>query len=104
MSSPRGGPDRHRRTPDPPLRQSATDTCCTLRVCPRLRRHPILRGRALLEAVFAACNLEHTGRSDDVLGLDVSRLTRSLSVGDVAAIDDRYYACSPWDWYRIDTP
>ena len=29
---------------------------------------------------------------------------RSLSVGDVVAIDDRYYACAESEWIPIDTP
>ncbi len=61
--------------------------------------------RMLLERVFAAFN-DQPVHPDDQLHADAwaAKRLRSLSVGDVVAIDDRYYACAPVGWMSIPAP
>ncbi|MFE9324051.1 hypothetical protein ACIHDR_41550 [Nocardia sp. NPDC052278] len=59
----------------------------------------------LLERVFAAFN-DHPQRDDDHTHTDAwySKRLRSLSVGDVVALDDRAYACASLGWTPIPAP
>ncbi|WP_327118872.1 hypothetical protein OHB12_11700 [Nocardia sp. NBC_01730] len=59
----------------------------------------------ILERVFAAFN-EHPEHPADQAHADAwaDKWLRSLSVGDVVAIDDRYYACHSVGWTRITAP
>ncbi|MET8779072.1 hypothetical protein ABZV58_29060 [Nocardia sp. NPDC004654] len=61
--------------------------------------------RMLLERVFAAFN-DHPVHPDDQQHADAwaAKRLRSLSVGDVVAIDDRYYACASVGWTSIPAP
>ncbi|MGV9823478.1 hypothetical protein [Nocardia xishanensis] len=61
--------------------------------------------RLLLERVFAAFN-DQPVHPDDQLHADAwaAKRLRSLSVGDVVALDDRYYACAPVGWMSIPAP
>ncbi len=59
----------------------------------------------ILERAFAAFN-GHPEHPDDHAHADAWADTRlrSLSVGDVVAIDDRHYACESAGWTRITAP
>ncbi|MGW5315498.1 hypothetical protein [Nocardia thailandica] len=59
---------------------------------------------AVLDRVFAALNdhprpgdIEHTRRW-------YRRRHRSLSVGDIVALDYRHYACTPIGWHHVPPP
>ena len=65
----------------------------------------------LLERVFATFN-DHPEHDDDQIHTDtwyaegllgVTGL-RSLSVGDLVALDDHHYACGSRGWTRVPTP
>ncbi|MET7772053.1 hypothetical protein [Nocardia sp. NPDC005366] len=65
----------------------------------------------VLERVFAAFN-DHPEHDDDKIHTDtwyangmrgVTGL-RSLSVGDLVALDDRHYACQSLGWTRVPAP
>lgn len=60
--------------------------------------------KVLLERVFAAFN-DHPEHDDDHTHTDAWYATplRSLSVGDVVALDDRRYACASVGWIPIPT-
>ncbi|MGY1898358.1 hypothetical protein [Nocardia gipuzkoensis] len=60
---------------------------------------------ALLDRAFAAFN-GYPDRPEDHLHADAwtDKRFRSLSVGDVVIIDDRYYACQSRGWVRIPDP
>ncbi|MCC3328307.1 hypothetical protein [Nocardia abscessus] len=60
---------------------------------------------ALLERAFAAFN-GYPDRPEDRVHADAwtDNRFRSLSVGDVVALDDRYYACQSRGWVRIPAP
>ncbi|WP_329410710.1 hypothetical protein OG563_00190 [Nocardia vinacea] len=59
----------------------------------------------ILERAFAAFN-GHPEHPDDHAHADTwtDKRLRSLSVGDVVAIDDRHYACESAGWTRITAP
>ncbi|WP_406274514.1 hypothetical protein OH799_01315 [Nocardia sp. NBC_00881] len=59
----------------------------------------------ILERPFAAFN-GHPERPDDNAHANAwaDKRLRSLSVGDVIAIDDRHYACQSVEWTRITAP
>ncbi|WP_433194413.1 hypothetical protein ACQP1G_37500 [Nocardia sp. CA-107356] len=59
----------------------------------------------ILERAFAAFN-SHPEHPDDHAHADAwaEKPLRSLSVGDVVAIEDRYYACESSGWMRIAAP
>ncbi|WP_327097141.1 hypothetical protein OIE68_46015 [Nocardia vinacea] len=59
----------------------------------------------ILERAFAAFN-GHPEHPDDHTHADAwaAKPLRSLSVGDVVAIDDRHYACESAGWTRIAAP
>ncbi|WP_141810591.1 hypothetical protein [Nocardia bhagyanarayanae] len=59
----------------------------------------------LLERVFAAFN-DHPVHPDDQHHADAwtAKRLRSLSVGDVVALNDRYYACASVGWMSIPAP
>lgn len=59
----------------------------------------------LLERAFAAFN-GHPDRAEDHVHAAVwtGKRLRSLSVGDVVAIDDCYYACQSRGWTPIPSP
>ncbi|WP_157110408.1 hypothetical protein [Nocardia anaemiae] len=59
----------------------------------------------ILERAFAAFN-GHPEHPDDHAHADAwaAKPLRSLSVGDVVAIDDRHYACESAGWTRIAAP
>ncbi|WP_435593567.1 hypothetical protein [Nocardia sp. bgisy118] len=61
--------------------------------------------RMLLERVFAAFN-DQPVHPEDQLHADAwaAERLRSLSVGDVVALDDRYYACASVGWMSIPAP
>ncbi|WP_328436934.1 hypothetical protein [Nocardia puris] len=56
--------------------------------------------RVVLERVFAACN-GHPLRPGDRVD---ARLPRAMSVGDLAAVADRWYACDPVGWRPVPAP
>lgn len=59
----------------------------------------------ILERAFAAFN-GHPEHPDDHAHADAwaDQRLRSLSVGDVVALDDRYYACQSVGWAPITAP
>ncbi|MFX0581016.1 hypothetical protein [Nocardia nepalensis] len=59
----------------------------------------------ILERAFAAFN-GHPEHPDDHAHADewADKRLRSLSVGDVVAIDDRHYACESAGWTRVAAP
>ncbi|MEV4238952.1 hypothetical protein AB0J47_27670 [Nocardia sp. NPDC049737] len=59
----------------------------------------------LLERAFAAFNgfPEHDDDHTHAQAWAAKRF-RSLAVGDVVALDDRYYACQSAGWTRVATP
>ncbi|MFF0532848.1 hypothetical protein ACFYT3_31300 [Nocardia amikacinitolerans] len=59
----------------------------------------------LLERVFAAFN-DHPVHPSDQPHAEawIAKRLRSLSVGDVVALDDRYYACASVGWTSIPAP
>ncbi|WP_327097374.1 hypothetical protein OIE68_00360 [Nocardia vinacea] len=59
----------------------------------------------LLERVFATFN-DHPDHDDDHAHTDAwyAKPLRSLSVGDVVALDDRCYACASVGWTPIPAP
>ncbi|MEU2032786.1 hypothetical protein [Nocardia amamiensis] len=59
----------------------------------------------ILERAFAAFN-GHPEYPDDHAHADAwaDQRLRSLSVGDVVALDDRHYACQPMGWAPITAP
>ncbi|MBF6339804.1 hypothetical protein IU450_28515 [Nocardia abscessus] len=59
----------------------------------------------MLERAFATFN-GHPQHLDDHAHADAwaAQRHRSLSVGDVVAIDNRYYACERFGWARIPSP
>lgn len=59
----------------------------------------------ILERAFAVFN-GHPEHPDDYPHADAwaDKSLRSLSVGDVVAIDDRHYACESAGWMRVAAP
>ena len=59
----------------------------------------------LLERVFAMFN-DHPAHAADRIHTDAwyAEGLRSLSVGDVVALDDRHYRCQPHGWTRVPGP
>ncbi|MFI2478693.1 hypothetical protein [Nocardia xishanensis] len=59
----------------------------------------------LLERIFAAFNSEPVHPDDERHSATwTAQRLRSLSVGDVVAIDDRHYACESVGWTPIPAP